>query len=189
MPPGPPPTGNEAALVRQLQSHDERAIEQIYRQFGHTTLRYLIHVLGDRAIAEDVQQQVFIEVWKRGANYDRSRGGLLTWIMQIARSRAIDQMRKRVPEPIDPHGRAVTEMGPDLGFNVDALADQWQMAHYLEQLPDDEAKLLRMRFVDDKSQVEISSETGVALGTVKKRMVTGLRRLRKLMEAEGMDRR
>ena len=55
--------------------------------------------------AEDVQQQVFLEAWQRGERYDPERGGLLTWLLQIARSRAIDQLRRRVPEPRDPAER------------------------------------------------------------------------------------
>ncbi len=155
-----PPSGSDARLARRLKQRDERALEEIYARYGGTTLRYLAHLTGDHAIAEDVLQQVFVEVWRRGESYDPERAGLLTWIMQIARSRAIDQLRKRVPEPVDPHGRLATELVPDHESSLDALTAQWQLAHYLQQLPEDQASLLRMRFVDDMSQREIAAACG-----------------------------
>ena len=65
---------------------------------------FLVRALRDRASAEDVFQQVFLEAWQRGPAYDPGRASPLTWVMAIARSRAIDQLRKRVPEPRDPAG-------------------------------------------------------------------------------------
>lgn len=129
-------------------------------------------------------QKVFTEVWSRGGSYDPDRGGVLSWIMQIAQSRAIDQMRKRVPEPIDPNELFPTESSSDDGF-TDELNDRWQIAHMLERLPREESELLRARFYLGKSQTEIAADTGLALGTVKMRMVDGLRRLRTMLEEEG----
>ena len=80
-----------------------------YAEFGGTVFGYLVKTLGDRGVAEDVHQQVFLEVWKRSPSYDPERAGLLTWIMQIARSRAIDQMRKRIPDPVDIDEQAPTD--------------------------------------------------------------------------------
>jgi RNA polymerase sigma-70 factor (ECF subfamily) len=182
----PPKPGHDARLARKLRRGDEGAIDEIYALYGNTTLRFLVHAIGDRAIAEDVLQQVFLEVWQRGESYDPRRASMLTWIMQIARSRAIDQMRKRVPEPVDPHGYAATELSGTHESSLDTLAAQWQMAHYLRQLPNEQAELLKMRFVDDMSQSEIAEATGVPLGTVKTRMVQGLRTLRDLLEADGL---
>ncbi len=172
------------ALVAALQRGDQAGIEQIYREYGSVTFGYLLRILRDPGAAEDVQQQVFTEVWSRGSKYDPERGGLLAWIMQIARSRAIDSLRKRVPEPIDPADRKATEV-PSRDEELTKLAEDWQMSYLLQRLPRDEGQLLEMRFVNDMSQSEIAAETGMALGTVKMRMVQGLRRLRELMDEEG----
>jgi len=85
----------------------------------------------------------------------------------------------------DPDVAARTiEGGQDAAAEGEALADRWRMAHYLGRLPEEERMLLRMRFYEELSQTEIAERTGVALGTVKARMVRGLRRLRELIEAE-----
>lgn len=170
-------------LVAALQRREQSAIEELYRDFGGVTFGYLVRVLRDRGAAEDVQQQVFTEVWKRGSEYDPARAGLLTWIMQMTRSRAIDHMRKRVPEPVDPTDKKSTEVAADDG-SLSRLHEDWQLSYLLHKLPRDEAQLLEMRFVDDKSQSEIAEETGIPLGTVKMRMVQGLRRLREVLDAD-----
>ncbi len=179
------PERAELRLAKRLRNGHPDAMAEIHREYGAVTFGFLLRTLRDRAAAEDVQQQVFTEVWRRAGEYDPARAGLLTWIMTITRSRAIDHLRRRVPEPRDPDVAARTiEAGQDAIAETDALADRWRMAHYLGRLPEDEHTLLRMRFYDELSQSEIAERTGIAMGTVKARMVRGLRRLRELIEAE-----
>ncbi len=152
---------------------------------GRAVLGFLTQILGDRATAEDVLQQVLLEVWQRGGSYDPDRAGLLTWVLTIARSRAIDELRRRVPEPIDPAGLALRTEAADHGISeTDRLLEQWRIAGLLARLPKEEASLLRLRFYEGLSQSEIAESTGIALGTVKARMVRGLCQLRDLLEAE-----
>jgi RNA polymerase sigma-70 factor (ECF subfamily) len=133
----------------------------------------------------DVLQQVLVVVWQRGASYDPDRAGLLTWVLTIARSRAIDELRRRVPEPIDPAGLTMQVEAADRGESeTDQLLEQWRIAGLLARLPKDEESLLRLRFYEGLSQSEIAESTGIALGTVKARMVRGLCQLRDLVEAE-----
>ena len=179
------PERAELRLAARLRDGDPNALAEIYRQYGTTTFGYLVRVLRDRGAAEDVQQQVYTELWRRAGEFDPERAGLLTWAMTITRSRAIDYLRRRVPEPRDPDVAARTiEAGQGVEAESDALADRWRMAHYLGQLPEDERVLLRLRFYEELSHTEIAERTGVALGTVKARMVRGLRRLREMIETE-----
>jgi RNA polymerase sigma-70 factor, ECF subfamily len=69
--------------------------------------------LGDRGAAEDVHQQVFLEVWQRAPGYDPYRASIFTWIMAIARSRAVDELRRRVPEPRDPGEQSALGLAED----------------------------------------------------------------------------
>ena len=149
-------------------------------------LGYLVNVLGDRGTAEDVHQQVFLEVWQRAPAYDPARASILTWIMTIARSRAVDQLRRRVPEPHDPSGSQMMALAvdDDPERSPDALVERWQVAHLLGRLRPEEAELLRMRFYEELSQTEIAERTGIPLGTVKMRMVSALETLRGLVERE-----
>lgn len=170
-------------LLAGLHAGDERAIEQIYAEHGRIVFSLLLRMIGDRGEAEDVQQKVFTEVWRRGADYDPERASLRTWVMQIARSRAIDELRKRRPEPVAPDDIFPTDQLIDHGI-IDELTDHWHIAQLLERLPREESALLRARFYGGKSQTEIADEFGIALGTVKMRMVDGLRRMRAMLEEE-----
>lgn len=144
---------------------------------------YLRNTIRDAGSAEDVFQRVMTEVWSRGAQYDPLRGSILSCVMTIARSRALDELRRRRPEP---NAEAVERLAarPAPGADPDALADGWRITHLLGRLPREERELLRMRFFDDLSQSEIAERTGIALGTVKKRMVRGLDRLRTQLDED-----
>jgi RNA polymerase sigma-70 factor (ECF subfamily) len=175
------PDRAERRLAARLRGGDADALGDAYDAYGAATFGLLVRMLGDRAAAEDVQQQVFTEVWRRASDYDPRRAGLLTWVLTIARSRAIDHLRRRVPEPRDPQlpdPRTVEE-------DADALLERWRVAQLLGRLPEVERTLLRLRFYDELSQREISATTGIPMGTVKARMVRGLTRLREMIEAEG----
>ncbi len=171
--------------AQALRHRDPGAMALVMEAHGRALLGYLTQMLADRATAEDVLQQVLLEVWQRGQSYDPQRAGLLTWVLTIARSRAIDELRRRVPEPVDPVTLAQERLSaPESESETDQLLEQWRIAGLLARLPRDEASLLRLRFYDGMSQSEISQQTGIALGTVKARMVSGLSQLRDLLEAE-----
>lgn len=174
-------------LAQGLRRGDPDALTEIHRTFGAPVLGYLRAALGDHAQAEDVHQDVFLEVWRRGSAFDPDRGSLGTWIMLIARSRALDHRRKRIPEPVDPLGPrgATLARDEDPGNNPDTLVERWRMAVLIAQLPEEQARILRMRFHEGFSQSEIATRTGIPLGTVKTYMVRGLRRLRQLIEEGG----
>jgi RNA polymerase sigma-70 factor (ECF subfamily) len=179
------PDRAERRLAARLRAEHPDALADVYAAYGRPTFYFLVRLLGDHATAEDVQQQTFAEVWRRGTSYDPSRAGLLSWILTIARSRAIDHLRRRVPEPRDPQGAlAAIDAHGAAAAEADALLERTRMAHLLSLLPDEERELLGLRFYGELSQVEIAERTGVALGTVKTRMVRGLERLRELLEAE-----
>jgi len=172
-------------VVAALKERTPEAMALVMEAHGRAVLGFLTQMLGDRGTAEDVLQQVLLEVWQRGSSYDPERAGLLTWVLTIARSRAIDELRRRVPEPVDPTGQVLAVQEADHGENeTDQLLEQWRIAGLLARLPREEASLLRLRFYDGLSQSEIAESTGIALGTVKARMVKGLCQLRDLLEAE-----
>lgn len=123
----------ERRLAARLARQDPAALQEAYERYGRTTFGFLLRALRDRATAEDVQQQVWLEIWQRAGGYDPARAKLLTWVMLIARSRAVDQMRRRVPEPQDPTTSPALE--EPVEPVVDGLVEQWHMTHLLRQLP------------------------------------------------------
>jgi len=188
-PAGPPPVSPagrvpkrpdraERRLAQRLRRADPSALEAIYAAHGSMVFGYLRQALNDAAEAEDVFQQVMTEVWRRGADYDPGRASLTTWIMLIARSRAIDALRRRRPEPQDP---ATLQDLDVVESETEDLAERWRVAALLEQIEPDDRDLLRLRFFEGLSQTEIAERTGIPLGTIKSRMVRGLERLHDLV--------
>jgi RNA polymerase sigma-70 factor (ECF subfamily) len=156
-------------------------VRELYALHGRTTFGLLLRMLGDRGAAEDVQQQVFLEAWQRADRYDPARGTLVAWLVTIARARAIDHLRRHVPEPRDPAAAVALADGAE-ETRIDDLLEHWRLVALLDRLPPDEADLLRRRFYLEQSQTEIAEATGVPLGTIKTRMTRALRRLRDLLE-------
>lgn len=176
---------DDSILFKRLSDSDPEALRELYAIYSKPVFGYLVRFLGDRTASEDVQQQVFLEVWEKADRFDPERGGVLNWLMTIARSRAIDHIRKRVPEPRDPGSNAsLIEPEPPGRDGIDDVVETWHFAQIVGRLPDDEAELLKYRFQGELSQTEIAKQTGIPLGTVKSRMVSGLERLRQMMEAE-----
>jgi RNA polymerase sigma-70 factor, ECF subfamily len=171
--------------ARALTDRRPEALALVMQAHGRTLLGYLTALLRDRATAEDVLQQVLLEVWQRASSYDPGRAGLLTWVLTIAKSRALDELRRRVPEPVDPSVMAEqAALSRPSDSDPERMLEQWRIAALLERLPRDEASLLRLRFYEDLTQTEIAARTGISVGTIKTRMVNGLAQLRDLLEAE-----
>jgi RNA polymerase sigma-70 factor (ECF subfamily) len=184
--------GNMAAsrpdrrLLTALRRGDPDAVRRLHAEHGDAVFGFLVATLTDRGAAEDVFQQVFVQAWQQAHRYDPARGGLRAWLLAIARSRALDHLRRRVPEPTDPAtGRLALLEGEAAEPAVDALLEQWRLAELLDRLTAEERDLLRRRFYESRSQREIAEATGIPLGTVKMRMVGALRRLREMLEQEG----
>lgn len=175
---------DEQVLADRLRSRDDVALSDVYALYSRPVFSFLNRFTGDRNAAEDIQQQVFLEVWQKASNFDPDRGSMLTWIMMIARSRALDHSRRRVPEPHDPSTAATMAGSSDsAGGEIEKAIDDWHFSQLIDSLPENEAEVLRYRFHGELSQSEISERTGVPLGTVKSRMVSALERLRAQMEA------
>jgi RNA polymerase sigma-70 factor (ECF subfamily) len=179
----PRPSRADRRIAARLRAGDPRGLEELYAQHGAAVFGLLLRTVRDRATAEDLQQQVFTEAWRRGAQYDPDRAGLVTWLLTIARSRALDDLRRRVPEPRDP-ASAVALADTASSDGADELVDRWRLTALVQELPAQERALLRLRFHGGLSQSEIAERTGIPLGTVKTKMVRGLERLRAALEAE-----
>ena len=135
----------ERRLAARLRAGDADTMAGAYEAYGAATFGFLVRMLGDRAAAEDVQQQVFTR--SGGARALTTRAApLLTWVLTIARSRAIDHLRRRVPEPRDPQL-------PDprsVRGRADALLERWRLAQSRPPAPG--GGRWRLRFYGELSQ-------------------------------------
>lgn len=178
------PSSTELRIAAGLRRRDPDAVRALYAEYGPGALALLHDAIRDRSAVEDVYQQVLLEAWQRGRSFDPARASLRTWLATIARSRAIDHLRRRVPEPRDPSD-AETGCELDGAFEpVTQLVDRVMLEQLLERLTPEEAEVVRLRYQVGLSQRQISLHTGIPLGTVKSRTASALRHLRAMLEEE-----
>jgi RNA polymerase sigma-70 factor (ECF subfamily) len=180
------PSSSELRIAAGLRRRDPDAVRALYAEYGPGALALLSDAIRDRGAVEDVYQQVLLEAWLRGRSYDPARASLRTWLATIARSRAIDHLRRRIPEPHDPASPIHASMCDHRTMSepVTQLVDRVTLEQLLERLTPEEAEVVRLRWQVGLSQSQIAAHTGLPLGTVKSRTASALRRLRAMLEEE-----
>jgi RNA polymerase sigma-70 factor (ECF subfamily) len=168
---------DEAALLARIHAGDESAMAELYDRYSGIVYGVALRVLGSTASAEDLLQEVFLQLWRNPRAFDAERGRLAPWLAVIARNRAIDMLRRRpVEEDID-------ELPISTGVNLEDEAGERmaidKVRGVLAQLPQEQRKTLEMAFFEGMTHTEISAKLGEPLGTVKTRIRSGLLALRK----------
>ena len=136
-----------------------------------------MRVLKDTAGAEDVLQEVFMQLWRNPAAFDSSRGNLAPWLAVIARNRAVDALRKRRPQ--DDISEVTLAVLPDMAGDADRAQVAEKVRSVLKDMPPPQRSALEMAYFEGYSHSEIAQKTGEPLGTVKTRIRAGLMLLRR----------
>lgn len=168
---------NDAALLVAVAAGDEQSMATLYDRYAAIVYSVALRVLGDTGAAEDVLQDIFMQLWRNPASFDSSRGSLGPWLAVIARNRAIDALRKRRPETdIDD---VVVSVEPDLTAEADRKLAMQKVRGVLSAMPPTQRSALEMAYFEGLTHSEIATKTGEPLGTVKTRIRAGLLALRK----------
>jgi len=178
---------DDVALLKAIAGRNEPALAQLYDRYRFILFGLLIRILNNREEAEDVLQEVFLQVWRKAENFDESRGRPFTWLVTLARSRGIDRLRtlasrERVAEA---GAREVSEVISDAATDAFKSEQRGLVTKALAQLPDEQKRTLVLAYFDGLTQSEIATRLGAPLGTVKTRMRTGLMNLRELLAGKG----
>jgi len=170
----------ELALVSAVRSGDQGAMAELYDQYSGIVYSVALRVLSDTGAAEDVLQEVFMQLWRNPGLFDASRGNLAPWLAVIARNRAIDMLRKRRPETDIED--VVISVEPDLAGDAERAIVMTKVRTVLSAMATSQRIALEMAYFEGLSHSEIAAKTGEALGTIKTRIRTGLLALRKAFE-------
>jgi len=154
---------------------------QLYDRYSQVVYAVAMRVLRDTAAAEDVLQEVFMQLWRNPAAFDSSRGNLAPWLAVIARNRAVDVLRKRRPQ--DDISEVTLAVLPDMAGDADRAQVAEKVRSVLKDMPQPQRSALEMAYFEGYSHSEIAQKTGEPLGTVKTRIRTGLMLLRRAVEA------
>jgi RNA polymerase sigma-70 factor (ECF subfamily) len=183
------PREEDRRLLGRVAGGDADALRLLYRQVAARAMAIAFRLLRDRAEAEDVVQETFLEVWKRAGQYEPDRGGAGAWIATIARSRAIDRLRahgrsaRAAQGTLDERNDPVEPMGPEL---AEQKRDRERVIGALSSLPPEQRQVIELAYFDGMTQTEIAAHTKEPLGTVKTRVRLAMAKLADLLgEMEG----
>lgn len=175
---------SDVELLGAVANGAERALASLYDRYSSILFGLLVRILHRRAEAEDVLQEVFIQIWQKAPDYDESRGRPFSWLVTIARSRAIDRLRS-----LDARDRLSREAALEVPEAISESADDEAIRHEqrdivqsaLDQLSEPQRQTLLLAYLEGLSQSEIAARLGEPLGTVKTRTRSGLKKLHDIL--------
>lgn len=180
--------GAWVALVRAMAAGDQRALRALYERTHRLVFTFLARLLNDRRSAEEVTVDTFHAVWQRAARYDPTGGPVLGWIMNQARTRAIDRLRyeqrkKRTARPCADDGSA--DGGTDSADEaIEAIQQGQALRESLSVLTSGEREAIEAAFFLELSYPEVATRLNQPLGTVKTRIRSGLEKLRQALSVQ-----
>ncbi|MGA7524606.1 MAG: sigma-70 family RNA polymerase sigma factor [Acidobacteriaceae bacterium] len=185
---------NEAALagdtilVERIRGRDEKALATFYDRHASSMYALLLRILKDSGTAEEVLQDLFLEVWRRAGRFDASRGSPLAWLLVMGRSRALSRLRRmkrrettETQEEL-PFERAAGAADPESEIARRRLQEKLRAA--LHRLPPKQKEAVELAYFEGMTQTEIAVRTKSPLGTVKSRVRVALQTLKTLFDGE-----
>jgi len=171
-------------LIQKVANQDREAFSQLYDRFSTLVFTLAMRMLKVRSDAEDLLQEVFVQIWRQAQSYSAERGSPEAWIVNIARSRAIDKIRsiRRMQRSFvltDDPARA--ESSENVESSVAESEVRMEMNSALANLPETQRKVLELAYFDGLTQTEIATRLAEPLGTVKTRMRSGVQSLRDML--------
>jgi RNA polymerase sigma-70 factor (ECF subfamily) len=180
------PLDDPSALLQQIAGGDSEAFSRFYERYAALVFTFAIRLLGSRSDAEDLLQEVLLQVWRQAQSYRPERGSPEAWLITMTRSRAIDKLRstrRRDLSPVSPEESVRLEGGVQVEPPSQASEAKLTLAGVLIKLPEAQRTVLELAYFDGLTQTEIAARLREPLGTVKTRMRTGLERLRGFLGA------
>jgi RNA polymerase sigma-70 factor (ECF subfamily) len=183
-------TSHEAVdreMLARAAEGDQQAFAKIYDRLSGPLYSLAVKMLGDASEAQDALQDVFIQIWRRAANYDPTQSSVFSWAMLMTRSRIIDRLRARdrrlrVVAASTDENSAVTDSDASVtretADNVDRNDEAVCVRAILEKLPPDQRQAVELAFFSELTHHEIAAQLNQPLGTIKARIRRGLLKLR-----------
>ncbi|GDX09097.1 RNA polymerase sigma factor [Verrucomicrobiota bacterium] len=180
----------EVELLRRVAQGDRRGFEELYDRFSGVLFSTASRVLNNQEAAEDVLQDVFVQIWEKAPLYDPARGKPLTWAITLTRNKAIDRLRatvrrNRLSEDMQRESQTQNQFDDRSSFDAASTGDTNKLVHEaMQKLSKDQREAIELAFFSSLTQPEIAERLNEPLGTVKARIRRGMMRLRDLLRPQ-----
>lgn len=182
----PPPSQRSdpsdlVAVMGRVANGDQAAFAELYDATSRSVFGIVLRVLRDRAQAEEVTQEVYVDAWRHASRFDGAQGSAATWLNTIAHRKAVDRVRSAERSAARDQRHFEFAAGvpePDVSDLVVARDDGRRIRAALQQLPDVQRTALELAYFEGRSQREVAEYLKVPLGTVKTRIRDAMKRLR-----------
>ena len=180
-------TNTDEALVAAIAQGDRRAMQVLFGRHQVKVYRFLVRMTGDAAMADDLVSECFFEVWRKAASFE-GRSQVSTWLLGIARFKALSAARRRTEDQLDEFAAETIEDESDNPETVLAKQDTGAIIrNCLSQLSADHREIIDLVYYHEKSVEEVAEVVGIPCGTVKTRMFYARKRMAELLKEVGID--
>ncbi len=177
----------DAALMERLIQKDPRALETLYERHARVVYSLVLRILQQAASAEEIVQDIFLQLWRNAHQYQAARGPLQPWLLTLARNRALDQLRlkrekqRRREDSLD--DLHIAACAPNLEAHIDRERRAAHVRACVRALPAPQQRAIELAFFEGMSHSEIAEALSEPLGTVKSWIRNGLLRLKEGLQA------
>lgn len=180
----------EIELMKRIKSRDAKALAELYDGYNRLLFGMILSIVKSRTEAEDILQEVFINIWQKADMFNENRGNVFSWIVTLTRNRAIDRIRSKGYKNQQKTSASIDNPAIKLkGDHYDPLettifSDRAKLVKKaLQEIPEKQSKVLKIAYYKGLTQSEISEHLKIPLGTVKTRMRQGMLKLKDILEA------
>ena len=179
---------SDKELIARIARQDQRAIEALFARYQVRVFRFIIRRVRSEAVAEELTNEVFLEVWRNAARFE-GRSSLSSWMLGIAHNKAISSLRKRTEDELDEDAVGAIADDADTPDVVSQKLDKGQLIRIcMERLSDDHREVLDLVYYQELSISEIAEAIGVPENTVKTRVFYARKKLSEFLKEAGVDR-
>jgi RNA polymerase sigma-70 factor, ECF subfamily len=179
---------SDVTLISSIAAGDKHAMQILFARHNVRVFRFLVRFVGDKSAVEDLVSEVFLDVWRQAGRF-QGRSQVTTWLLALARNKALSALRRRSTEELDEEAVAAIEDPQD---NPEAAIQNRQTSEILlkclTKLSPPHREIIDLVYYHEKSIDEVAEITGVPQNTVKTRMFYARKRIAELMSAQGLDR-
>lgn len=165
---------------------DESALSALYDRYSGMLFAMLVRILRDPPAAEEILQDMFLQLWRGAARFDANRGSLPAWLMVIGRNRALSRLRTRehreIPEDIEAFPANAVPSSVNLEDDAERSLLMEKLRTAMATLPTEQREAVELAYFEGMTQSEIAARTGSPLGTVKSRVRTAMQSLKQVFD-------